>query len=112
SQERMHRHRREPPVRPRASAVLGTCNLLHRPISWCTFRAHPFCVKIFGMTDPIERYIQAADRARQQGVDTAPMALATADAHGQPSVRVVLLRHVDQRGFVFFTNYGSRKARE
>jgi pyridoxamine 5'-phosphate oxidase len=69
-------------------------------------------VKIFGMADPIERYLQAADRARQQGVDTAPMSLGTADAQGRPSVRIVLLRHVDQRGFVFFTNYGSRKARE
>jgi pyridoxamine 5'-phosphate oxidase len=69
-------------------------------------------VKICGMTDPIERYIQAVERARQQGVDTAPVSLATADAHGQPSVRIVLLRQIDQRGFVFFTNYASRKARE
>jgi pyridoxamine 5'-phosphate oxidase len=69
-------------------------------------------VKIAGMTDPIEHYIQAAERARQQGVDTAPMALGTADAQGGPSVRIVLLRQIDQRGFVFFTNYGSRKARE
>ena len=64
------------------------------------------------MADPIEHYIRAAERARQQGVDTAPAALATADKRGRPSVRVVLLRHVDRRGFVFFTNYGSRKARE
>ena len=64
------------------------------------------------MTDPIERYIQAVERARQQGVDTAPVSLGTADSHGRPSVRIVLLRHIDQRGFVFFTNYGSRKARE
>lgn len=65
-----------------------------------------------GMNDPIERYIEAAARARQQGVDTAPTALGSADAQGRPSVRIVLLRHIDQRGFVFFTNYGSRKARE
>ena len=63
-------------------------------------------------TDPIERYLRAAERARQQGVDTAPAALSTADASGQPSVRIVLLRHIDNRGFVFYTNYGSRKARE
>jgi len=62
-------------------------------------------------TDPIERYLRAAERARQQGIDTAPAALSTADAAGQPSVRIVLLRHVDDRGFVFYTNYGSRKAR-
>jgi pyridoxamine 5'-phosphate oxidase len=45
-------------------------------------------------------------------VDTAPVALATADAAGQPSVRMVLLRGVDERGFVFHTNYHSRKSRE
>jgi pyridoxamine 5'-phosphate oxidase len=45
-------------------------------------------------------------------VDTAPAALATADADGHPSVRIVLLRGADERGFVFYTNYGSRKAQE
>lgn len=63
-------------------------------------------------SDPIEQYLHAAGRARAQGVDTAPAALATADASAAPSVRIVLVRGVDQRGFVFFTNYGSRKARE
>lgn len=62
--------------------------------------------------DPIARYLSAAERASGQGVDTAPASLATADVSGRPSVRIVLLRHVDRRGFVFFTNYGSRKARE
>jgi pyridoxamine 5'-phosphate oxidase len=62
--------------------------------------------------DPIERYVSAAERATGKGVDTAPASLATADRSGRPSVRVVLLRQVDSRGFVFFTNYGSRKARE
>jgi pyridoxamine 5'-phosphate oxidase len=63
-------------------------------------------------TDPLDVYLRAADRARQEGVDTTPAALGTADAAGRPSVRVVLLRQVDRRGFVFYTNYGSRKARE
>ncbi len=63
-------------------------------------------------TDPIDQYLQAAERARKAGVDTAPIALATADTAGRPSARVVLLRGVDARGFVFYTNYGSRKARE
>jgi pyridoxamine 5'-phosphate oxidase len=63
-------------------------------------------------TDPIERYLAAVERARQQGVDTVPAALATADKAAHPSVRIVLVRGVDQRGFVFFTNYESRKARE
>jgi pyridoxamine 5'-phosphate oxidase len=62
--------------------------------------------------DPIQQYLSAAARARNKGVDTAPVALATADAAGRPSLRIVLLRRVDERGFVFFTNYESRKARE
>ena len=40
------------------------------------------------------------------------MTLATADASGRPSARVVLLKGVDERGFLFFTNYDSRKGRE
>jgi pyridoxamine 5'-phosphate oxidase len=51
-------------------------------------------------------------RAQERGVDTTPVALATADRSGRPSVRIVLIRHVDERGFVFHTNYNSRKARE
>lgn len=62
--------------------------------------------------DPFDVYLRAADRARQEGVDTTPAALGTADAAGRPSVRVVLLRQVDRRGFVFYTNYASRKALE
>lgn len=62
--------------------------------------------------DPIDRYLNAAARARDAGMDTVPAALATADVSRHPSVRVVLLRQVDTRGFVFFTNYRSRKGRE
>ena len=40
------------------------------------------------------------------------MTLATADANGTPSARVVLMRGWDERGFVFFTNYESRKGHE
>jgi pyridoxamine 5'-phosphate oxidase len=40
----------------------------------------------------------------------AEMALATASAGGEPSARMVLLKVVDDRGFAFFTNYGSAKA--
>ena len=39
-------------------------------------------------------------------------ALGTVDAEGQPSVRIVLLKAVDERGFVFYTNYESRKGHE
>ena len=76
------------------------------------------CVKIRRMSlpepknDPVDLYLQAAARASAAGVDTAPAALATADRTGRPSVRIVLLRGVDARGFVFYTNYGSRKAHE
>ncbi|RAP61801.1 pyridoxamine 5'-phosphate oxidase [Achromobacter sp. HZ01] len=37
------------------------------------------------------------------------MTLATVDAHGQPSARIVLVKGFDERGFTFFTNYESRK---
>jgi pyridoxamine-phosphate oxidase len=40
------------------------------------------------------------------------MALSTASAEGIPSTRVVLLKEVDNRGFIFYTNYNSRKSRE
>lgn len=44
--------------------------------------------------------------------DPEAMAVATVDADGQPSVRMVLLKGHDERGFVFYTNYESRKAKE
>lgn len=50
-------------------------------------------------------------RATEQ-VDLNAMTLSTVDAEGRPSSRVVLLKGVDQRGFVFYTNYNSRKGRE
>lgn len=62
--------------------------------------------------NPITEFLNAIERATNRQVDTAPVALATADAEGRPSVRMVLLRGVDERGFVFHTNYNSRKAKE
>ena len=44
--------------------------------------------------------------------DPNAMALATVGANGQPSVRMVLLKDADSRGFVFYTNYESRKGRQ
>ncbi len=44
--------------------------------------------------------------------DVNAATLATADREGRPSARVVLLKGVDERGFIFFTNYDSRKGRE
>ena len=66
--------------------------------------------------DPIQRFIGLLDQAR--AIDRAVLpeptafALGTADEHGRPSVRIVLLKDVDERGFVFYTNYESRKGRE
>jgi pyridoxamine 5'-phosphate oxidase len=63
-------------------------------------------------SDPIQQYQRAVAHAAAQGIDTAPASLATADASGAPSLRIILVRGLDARGFVFYTNYGSRKARE
>ncbi len=62
--------------------------------------------------DPITEFLNAVERARAHQIDTSPVALATTNPDGRPSVRIVLLRGVDQRGFVFHTNYNSRKGRE
>ena len=61
---------------------------------------------------PITEFLNAAERARAHQVDTVPATLATADAEGHPSARIVLVRTIDERGFGFFTNYESRKGRE
>ena len=57
------------------------------------------------------RALVRAGARRSRPIPTA-MALATATRDGRPSVRTVLLKGVDERGFVFYTNYDSRKARE
>jgi pyridoxamine 5'-phosphate oxidase len=57
-----------------------------------------------------ERWFQQA--CQVELLDPNAMILATVDAQGQPSQRTVLLKYFDQRGFVFFTNYTSRKAHE
>lgn len=66
--------------------------------------------------DPIEEFralfaqAQAVDRIRLP--DPTAMSLATVSPDGNPSVRIVLLKGVDERGFVFYTNLDSRKGRE
>ena len=63
--------------------------------------------------DPIELFGEWFEAARQSGILLPEtMALATATQDGRPSVRMVLLKGFDERGFVFYTNYGSRKAGE
>jgi len=63
--------------------------------------------------DPIAQFRVWLDDARDAGIRLPEaVALATVDAGGRPSVRHVLLRGLDERGFVFYTNYESRKGRE
>lgn len=63
--------------------------------------------------DPIGLFSAWFDEARQAGaVMPEATALATATPGGEPSVRMVLLKGHDERGFVFFTSYESRKGRE
>jgi pyridoxamine 5'-phosphate oxidase len=57
-----------------------------------------------------ERWLAAAIDAKLP--EPSAMTLATADAAGRPSARIVLLKGCDERGFVFFTNYLSRKGKE
>jgi pyridoxamine 5'-phosphate oxidase len=63
--------------------------------------------------DPIQQFrtwFQQALDARL--TEPTAMTLATADRSGRPSARIVLLKDLDERGFIFFTNYESRKGRE
>ena len=63
--------------------------------------------------DPIGLFREwAALAARSDIVEPDAAALATVDSEGNPSVRVVLVRSVDERGFAFYTNLESRKGRE
>lgn len=66
--------------------------------------------------DPVARFQALFEQAKRIPKDVLPeptaFALGTVDESGQPSVRIVLLKAVDQRGFVFYTNFESRKGRE
>ena len=55
---------------------------------------------------------QAAKAFAQKEIDVNAATLATADKNGKPSARIILLKGLDERGFIFFTNYDSRKGRE
>jgi pyridoxamine 5'-phosphate oxidase len=64
------------------------------------------------LKDPFAQFGLWIEDAVQRGIeDATAMALATVSEKGFPSVRMVLLKGFDARGFVFFTNYQSRKAR-
>lgn len=63
--------------------------------------------------DPLRQFAHWFDEARAAGLpQPEAAAVATASAGGAPSVRMVLVKTFDERGFVFFTNYESRKGAE
>ena len=68
------------------------------------------------LLEPFEQFATLLAAARDVGPDRLPeptaFALGTVGADGQPSVRILLLKGVDERGFVFYTNYESRKGGE
>ena len=63
-------------------------------------------------SDPFRQFERWFAQVRELEPDATEMALATATRDARPSVRTVLLKGVDDRGFVFYTNYNSRKARD
>lgn len=63
--------------------------------------------------DPVEQFRTWFDQALNAGTaDPNAMTVATANPRGRPSARIMLLKGFDERGFVFFTNYESRKGEE
>jgi len=68
------------------------------------------------LIEPFDRFTVLLGDARAVGPERLPeptaFALATVGDGGQPSVRILLLKGVDERGFVFYTNYESRKGGE
>ena len=66
------------------------------------------------LPDPIDQFKIWFEESVHTAGDREPnaMTLATADREGRPSARIVLLKGFDKRGFIFFTNYESRKGRD
>jgi pyridoxamine 5'-phosphate oxidase len=64
--------------------------------------------------NPIEQFSEWLEEAKKEASITEPtaMSLATATKDGSPSLRIVLLKGLDERGFVFYTNLKSRKSAE
>jgi len=60
--------------------------------------------------EPMKQFgVWMAEALHAQVPEPTAMTLATIDAKGRPSARIVLLKGIDPRGFVFYTNYESRK---
>ena len=63
--------------------------------------------------NPVQQFEQWFEQAEEAGIPMPnAMSLATVAPDGQPSMRVVLLKYFDEKGFVFFTNYESKKAQD
>jgi pyridoxamine 5'-phosphate oxidase len=78
----------------------------------CDYDQHPLTLEELD-SDPGKQFRAWFEEARASGIpEPNAMTLGTADASGRVSCRTVLLKAYDERGFVFFTNYGSRKARQ
>ena len=72
-----------------------------------------FDEKLFMGEEPFTIFRRWLEEARKTEVnDPDAIALATVDKEGLPNVRMVLLRIIEEDAFVFFTNYGSKKAQE
>ena len=72
-----------------------------------------FDEKLFVGEEPFTIFRRWLEEARKTEVnDPDAIALATVDEEGLPNVRMVLLRIIEEDAFVFFTNYGSKKAQE
>ena len=72
-----------------------------------------FDEKLFAGEEPFTIFRRWLKEARETEInDPDAIALATVDKEGLPNVRMVLLRIIEDDAFVFFTNYGSKKARE
>ena len=63
--------------------------------------------------DPVKQFMQWWNEALESKIEEVnAMTLATCDKNGKPSARIVLLKGFDEKGFIFFTNYDSRKGEE
>jgi pyridoxamine 5'-phosphate oxidase len=77
------------------------------------FQAPHIVVMIRQMTDPLELFgTWYAEAGKSEPNDPSAMALATVGPDGTPAVRMVLLKDYDADGFVFYTNYESRKGQQ
>ena len=65
------------------------------------------------MSEPLKTFLSWFEDAKKSGIkEPTSMTVSTVDAQGRPNSRVLLLKGVDERGFVFYTNYESAKGLE